>query len=308
MSQRSSAAVVGYLTTYARGIFPDLIAAQDPIIARMAPFTPVASATGFYKNYSDKNAFQNPGTARAVGGEAKRLEFLATDAQYACTPQALDIGIDDVERDEAGAASGSVEEAKIKTLLSSAAVSHIADIVAVARTLSAAATPNWSDPAAATPVSDLDTQIQAIADDIGMFPTDIVFGLSAWRRFRGANQVRQSFPNATSVNVNADMAAGILLNPSIRVGVTTAIRDQNKPGAAKSTVNVLANDVFVFFTSPNPSAYDASFMKTFLVSGGIDSVRRYRKDGARSDMLGLDWNRDIRLTSSISARRLTVTV
>ena len=309
MSQRASSSVIGYLADYARGIFPDLLAAQDPIVARMAPFTPVSSATGYYKNYSDKNAFQTPGTDRAIGGAAKRLEFLATDAQFACRPQALEIGIDDAERDESGGYGRNVEEAKVKTLLTSAAVSHINDVVVAARAgLAAAATPNWQTASSATPITDIDTQIQAIADDIGMFPTDIVFGLSAWRRFRDAAQVKTSFPNASVVGVTTEQAAGILLNPGIRVGVTTAIRDANKPGAAKSTANILANDVFIFYTSPNPTQFDASFMKTFVVSGGIDNARRYRDEKTRSDIIAVDWNRDLRVTSAISARRLTVTV
>jgi len=309
MSQLASATVISTLTQYARGIFPDLLLNQDPIVARLAPFTPVGAATGKYKEFSDKNAFQAVNTGRAIGGTARRLEFLATDKDYNCTPQALEIGIDDHERNAAGDAENLIEEAKIKTLLAGAAISHVNDVVtAVNAGLAAAATPAWSNPAVGTPITDLDAQIAAIADDIGMFPTDIIFGLSAWRYFRSHNQVIGRFPNASIVGVTTEQASGILLNPSIRIGVTTAVKDSNKPGGTKATANILAGNIYLFYSSPNPTQYDASFAKTFVVGGGgVDSVRRYRDERARSDILAIDWARDIRVASTISARRLTVT-
>lgn len=309
MSQLASSTVLSTLTDYARGIFPEIVAAQDPIIQWLAPFTQVASATGKYKEFSDKNAFQAVQTARAIGGTAKRLEFLASDRDYSCLPQALEIGIDDHERKAAGGLEALLESAKTKTLLTSAAVSHINDVVtALNAARSADATPAWSVPASGNPVSDLDTQIQNIADDIGQFPTHIVFGLTAWRWFRNSNAVLGRFPNAAAVNVSSDAAAGILLNPAIKVGVTTAIRDSNKPGTTKATANMLASNVWVFYSSPNPDQFDASFAKTFVTPGaGIDSVRKYRSESNRSDILALDWARDIRVTSTISARRLTPT-
>lgn len=310
MSQLASSTVSQTLTNYARGIFPDIMLAQDPIIARMAPVVPVASASGQYKIYSDKNAFQAVQTARAIGGPATRIEFLATDGTFSCTPQALEIGIDNHERDAAGELSPQMEEAKARSLLNTAAMSHINDIVTAAKAgLSAAASPTWVTASSSTPLDDIDAQIQAIADDIGMFPTDVVFGLSAWRKFRASAQVKAAFPNAAAVGVTPEQAAGILLNPSIRIGVSTAIRDANKAGAAKSTANILANEVFIFFTSPNADQFDASFMKVFTVGvNTIESVRRYRDERSRSDILAVDWSRSIKVASAISARRLTVTV
>ena len=310
MSQLASSTVSQTLTNYARGIFPGLIAAQDPIITRMAPVVQVGSATGKYKNYNDANAFQKVETARAIGGPARRIEFLATDADYNCTPQALEIGIDDQENAVAGEASAQLREAKTKTLLSTASLSHVNDIVTAAKAgLSAAATPTWADAATADPVIDIDAQIQAIADETGMFPSDIVFGLGAWRRFRAAAKVISRFPNASLVGVTAEQAAGIFLNPSIRVGVSTAIRDTVKFGGTKNTANILNAEVFIFFTSPAPTIYDASFMKVFSTGPEmVQSVREYREERNRSDMLAVDWSRDIKVTSASSARRLTVTL
>lgn len=306
----ASSTVVQTLTSYARGVFPGLVASQDPVVARMAAVLPPGPATGKYKEFNDKLAFQAVQTARAIGGPAKRLEFLATDRDYNCTPQALEIGIDDHERDGAGDMGAAMEEGKTRTLLNSASMSHVNDIVVVAKAgLSAAGTPNWATAASSTPLEHIDEQIEAIANDIGMFPTDIVFGLGAWRAFRKSAQVKAAFPNAAAVGVTPEQAAGILLNPSIRIGISTAVRDTAKMGAAKSTANILGSEVFIFYTSPAPDQFDASFMKVFTTGvNQIQSVRKYREERNRSDMLAVDWSRDIKVTSTISARRLTVTV
>lgn len=86
--------IVQYLTDYAYGIGAESI---DPTAQLLAPVTPVASPVGKYKKFDDKNAFQVPATDRAIGGPARRLEFNASDADYNCKPQALEIGIDDAE-------------------------------------------------------------------------------------------------------------------------------------------------------------------------------------------------------------------
>jgi hypothetical protein len=62
----------------------------------------------------------------------------------------------------------------------------------------------------------------------------------------------------------------------------------------------------LFHASQSPTLYDASFMKTFRTRrGGVDIVRTYRDDSHRSDILAVDWSEDIRVTSSVCARKLT---
>ena len=42
-----------------------------------------------------------------------------------------------------------------------------------------------------------------------------------------------------------------------------------------------------------------------LDTGGVDVVRMYREDSARSDILAVDWSEAIRVTSSVCARMVT---
>lgn len=49
-------------------------------------------------------------------------------------------------------------------------------------------------------------------------------------------------------------------------------------------------------------------MSTFRTRrGGVDVVRTYREESSRSDVLAVDWTEDIKLTSAISTKRISVT-
>ena len=62
------------LTNYARGIAQDL---RSTLADFIAPEVIVPAATGQYKDFSDKNAFQVLDTSRAVGDRVGRIEEYA---------------------------------------------------------------------------------------------------------------------------------------------------------------------------------------------------------------------------------------
>ena len=100
--------------------------------------------------------------------------------------------------------------------------------------------------------------------------------------------------------------SSLLLNPSIDIRVGILAKDTAKLGAAKANVNIIGQQLVVFHANASPTLYDPSFMKTFrLRRGGVDVVRMYREDSARSDILAVDWSEDIRVTSSVCARKVT---
>ncbi len=295
------ASQVAYLTDYARGIGPGVI---DPAAEILAPTVPVQTAAGKYKSFDDKNAFQVPETLRAIGGPANRLHFNATDPDYNCVPNALEITIDDAER-QSGDIIG-VEQAKTKTLVTSAMRAHSVQVATKALTLAAAATPAWSDPAVGNPIKDLNDHIQALATAVGEMPSHIVWGLTAWRYFTEHNKVADKFKTGV-ITPNAIRAANLLLNPNIEHVITPLVRDTAKAGAAKSNAEVYGANLFIFFRSASPTQYDPSFMKTFRLGGNtVESVSMYRDEGCSSDVLKVAWMQDIRVVSSVSARRLTI--
>lgn len=289
------------LTNYARGLAQDISATLANFLA---PEVVVPAATGQYKSFDDKNTFQVVDTSRAVGGPAKRLEFAASDPTYNCLPQALEIAIDDHERDEAGESDPlRLEEAKTQTLVSSAVTSHEAKVFAALSALAAAANLTLSTD---DPVAKIDEQIEALATDTGRMPNRLVIGLPLWNKLRNHAKVIARFPGAASVGVTMAQFGSLLLNPSIDLRVGILAKDLAKLGAAKNNQNIVGQQLVVFHANPSPTLYDPSFMKTFrLRRGGVDVVRTYRDDSARSDILAVDWSEDIRVTSPVCARKLT---
>ncbi len=303
----TSSVVSQTLTNYARGIAQDRASA---IAEFLAPTVPVAAATGKFKSFNDKNAFQVIDTSRAVGGEAKRLEFAASDVDYNCRPQALEIAIDDHEREAAGEGDPlGLERAKIDTLVVSAIASHEDKVLtAIKNGVSAVSQKGVWSAGSNDPVTEIDEQIQAIAIETGMMPNAIAFGIGAWQIFRNSPKVIARQPGAALIGVTHAQAAQMLLNPGIEIRVGVLSKDAAKIGATKNATNIVGAEVFIFLRSPNPTLYDPSFAKTFRTrSGGVESVRTYRSDRNRSDILAVDWSEDIQVVSTACVRRLTIT-
>jgi hypothetical protein len=304
MAIRRQASFNPTLTNYAQGYAQDLASA---LAAFVAPVVRVPAAVGQYKAFDEKNAFQAHDTGRALGGQARRIEFAAADPTYNCQPQALEIAIDDAERDAAGEQAQALEEGKVRTLISAAVISHEDKTVSVMKTLSAVGSKGqWSN-TSNDPVAEIDEQIEAIAAATGMMPNAIVFGLGAWRVFRSHPKVAARQPGAAIIGVTEQQAATMMLNPAIQVRVGVLSKDTTKFGATASKTNIIGAEVFIFARSSSPTVYDPGWMKTFSAGeGSVTAVRQYRDESARSDVLAIDWSEDIRISSAIAARRLTI--
>jgi hypothetical protein len=306
MGARNIASANPILTNFAAGLLPEL---SSPLADFIAPRVTVTGAMGHYKKYDDKNPFQAVATARAVGGTARRVEFSASDPTYNCTPQALEITIDDAERAAAGEADPLLlEQAKTRTLLTTALLSHEYDVFAyIAATLGATGgVGNFSNPDI-DPVAQIDSVIQAIATATGRMPNRAIFGLSAWAAFRNHKKVQARQPGAALIGLHTGQASAMLLNPGleIRVGVWTC--DATKFPKTKSTSTLVGSEIYLFHASSTPDLYDPSFAKTFMgPQGGIEAVRTYRDESSRSDVIALDWARDIQVVCSASGARITV--
>lgn len=296
----------GTLTNYAQGLAQDKASALAEFIA---PTVPVGAASGQFKRFDEKNAFQTYDTSRAIGGPRRRLEFAADDPFYNCQPQALEIAIDDHERALAGETDPlGLEEAKVQTLVSTAVNSHEAKVFSAVKAAKAAdATAGvWSD-AAKDPIAEIDELIEEIAVATGMLPNRMVFGIGAWRIFRNHAKVIARQPGAQIVGVNYSQAASMFLNPGMDLRVGLLSRDLTKFGKAKDAENIVGGEVFIFYGSNAPTPYDPSFAKTFVTKGGgADSVKMYRAESNVSDMLALDWSEDIQVVAPVTGRRITL--
>lgn len=309
MGLRSQASENPTLTNYASGVVNDLASAVADFIA---PKVQVPATIGQYKAYDNKNAFQTYDTDRGVGGTARRIFMDVSEPTYNCLPQALEITIDDSERDAAGPSDPLVlEQAKVKTLVQSSVLSHEKKVWTKLDAISADAShSDWG--AAGTPIKDIDSQIVAVAKETGMMPNAIVFGVEAWTLFRNNSKVIERQPGAALIGLGVDQAAGFFVNPGVEIRVSTMAYDTLKRTTDSSrTQSFFANagrDIYIFLRSPNPTIYDPSAFKTFTGGrGGVTAVRNYRDESARSDVYAVDWSVDVQTTSSICIKKLTVT-
>jgi len=310
MGLRSQASVNPTLTNYASGVLNDL---QSATADWLAPPVQVPATIGQYKAYDNKNAFQTYDTSRGVGGSARRIFMDVSEPTYNCMPQALEISIDDSERDAAGTSNPlDLEQAKVKTLVQSSVLSHEKHVYSVADDITATTTSVgggtmgvWGS-ASVDPVVQLDYIIEAIAKDTGTLPNAILMGMTAWRRFRNNTKVVAKQPGAALIGLNQGQASAMLINPSTEIRLATMAYDTAKQGKTRSNSFVNGDDCYVFVRSASPTIYDPSAFKTFVGGrGGVTAVREYRDESSRSDIYAVDWSRDVKLTSSISVKRIT---
>lgn len=301
----SAATINTTLTNYAQGFSQDRTSSLASFIA---PVVSTGVAHSQFKRFSDKNAFQEYATDRALGGERTRVEFGADDPFFNCTPQGLEILIDDHERAMAGNTQSNLEQAKIRTLVDTSHVSHEAKVFAAVKAAKAAtgSVGEWSN-AAKDPIDEMDAQIEAISNETGMMPNRIVIGLGAWRVLKNHPKVQARQPGADIVTLNESILAGMLLNPSIEVRVGIMSKDSTKFGATKSATNIVGGEVFIFIGTDTPTQFDPSFAKTFSVDASlIGSVKEYRVDRNASDAYAVDWSEDIQVVASVAGRRITL--
>jgi len=300
----SAATINTTLTNYAQGFSQDREASLASFIA---PVVATGVAHGQYKRYSDKNSFQNPDTSRAITGPRKRIEFGADDPFFNCQPQGLEVLIDDHERALAGPTASALEEGKIRSVVDASHTSHEAAVFAAVKAAEAATASvgEWSN-AAKDPIDEMDAQIEAISNEIGMMPNRMVIGLGAWRVLKHHALVKARVEGINTA-VSLEILAGMLLNPQMEVRVGIMSRDSAKFGTAKNAVNIVGGEVFLFFGSDTATQYDPSFAKTFSVDSSlIGSVKEYREERNASDVYAVDWSEDIQVTAPAAGRRITL--
>jgi len=228
-------------------------------------------------------------------------------------PQALEVGVDDAERIAEGDDGARIDEAKIKTLVSATALAHESRVITAIRagvttqSGQAGCTGNWiSD--TVDPVKEINAQIEVIANNTGRMPNRIAFGLDTWRTFMNNAMVLKRQPGSQLIGLSLIQAAAMLLNPAIQIKVGVISYNQAKLGNTPNKKNIYAGECFVFYADDNPDIYDPSFAKTFTTKkGGVEAVRTYRDERARSTVHAVDWSEDIEICSTTTVKRITVT-
>jgi hypothetical protein len=314
MGAETSATLNYQLTNYAQGHMNDL-GQTRALGERLAPSTPVPGSSGQFKKFNDKNSFLAENTARALGGDPTLIAFGATDDSYSCKPQALEVRVDKAEVDAAGTNGGALSqqllrEGKIGALLNKAALSHTLQVVtAVLAAVSAqAARGVWSNPDI-DPIDQLDEQLLALSLDCGSSQDiKLTLDVGAWAALRSHPKTKARCNGVQVGGISAEQLKGMLLFP-VDLMIANIVRDTAALGVTASKARILASEVLLHYSVPNATLYDPSPFKNFTVGMGspLGQVRSYEAPNGLWEGHLIDWSRDIKQTSTLAMRRLTIT-
>jgi hypothetical protein len=300
------------LTDYAFGLMQDLQAAMR-LLNILAPVVPCGATTGKYNKFDDTAAFKTFAEAvarRSVGGHANEIQFLNDTANYSAEPYGLRVKIDEYEKQQAGGNMSLLEKGKTRTLQIMCVLALINQIVGKIKD-GVAATANkgaWLD-ANVDPIAEINGLIKAVYLATGIVPNQVVFDFGAWCVFSDNPKVRARMPGADLAEVSPERVSRLFVNPSARVEIveTATLYGGGLGNASATKRGILGGSVFVMFSSPMPTVYDPSFMKTFAPAAQLfTEIFSYREE-PHFDWFENDWTCDPQIVSAGLCKRLDVT-
>jgi hypothetical protein len=259
-----------------------------------------------YAVFNADNAYQAVNATRGLSSKATRILFGASNAKVDLTTKGLEIPLDDQEAEDAGtdAASTALQQSKVLTLVRTAYLSHLSEVVTVAQAgvTAVAGVGNWSS-ANVDPIAEIDKQLIAIARF--RTPTSMFMDVQAWNLAKNNPNVTKRF---IAAGFTLDMFAGQLVVPNLKIVLTSiSFNTLGFGNAAQTKTAALGTECWITCNSPSPTLYDPSFMKTFAVSKELfGGVKEYRDDSVRSQIYSLDWHAVPAIVASNLVRRISV--
>jgi hypothetical protein len=302
MSRLASISSTPVLREYAQGSAQRAI---QPVADFLAPVVPVSTSVGKYKEYTEKNRFFIPDTKRGIGGRATQISFSADDANYNCTPHALDYPVDVLESMETMQLENMLKEGA-DAVAEIAALAHERDVITAALGALGAGTDSNFVSTSVDPVDVIDDAILTVLKNArygSLMSVGVLFGATAWKRFKNSPLVRsrvfmgQKNP-ATSVS---DQQASTLLLGEPEVKTSYMVYDTAAEGVTDAISFLLDAKVIVFARHANPTRRDPSFMKTFRLNGAYMVPGTYLRDDGRVEVAKYDWSEDVKVANSTAA-------
>lgn len=285
--------------------------AISPFQEFVAPTVPVPSMTGKIKRWDEKSPLIIPSTRRGLTGKAAIIDFGVNDTNFELSANSLDCPVDKILIEDEGVMDVLKEAADITAQVSSLA-SH-KETIDLALAAVGAGTNKNVNAAGIDLVDEVDAQIgQVILGTKGFAPLMVIrilWGFTAWRRFKNHASVRDRFKSnskkdATNIGL-ADVAS--LFCVPVEQKLSTVVIDENVNKDAVSAKFLLDDSLLVFACCPSPTRYDTSFMKTLRKRGAYMAPRFYERDDKRVEVAGFDWNEQILAANAAAAKRLNWT-
>jgi hypothetical protein len=311
MSRLSDISASPTLREFAQGAAQSSIM---PVADFIAPTVEVATSTGRFKVYTEKNRFHIPDTLRTMGGRAAELRFEATDATFNCEPHALDYPVDNLEQLEAEGLENMLREGAV-AVAEVGALAHEKTVIDAALAAVGAGTNKiWN--AAADPISDVDDAVLSVikaAKYGSLMGVGILFGAMAWKVFKNQEKVRSRFvvgsgrgKSDLGLAVPTEQSASQMFIGTPDVRTSYMIYDANPEGKPESVHFLLDTAVLIFARKDAPTRRDPSFMKTFRLMNKFMVPGSYMRDDGRVEVAKFDWSEDVKVTNLAACVRLNV--
>jgi hypothetical protein len=311
MGRQSSASLNVQLTNFAVGHMNDLTASLE-LAERLCPTVGVTGSNGQFKSFDDVNSFQVYNTSRALGGDPTRIEFSADDEFFNCKPQALEVTVDEKERQDAGednaVAQQLLDEGKIKALLNGIALSNLKKRVdfVLGKVVAEDGLGQWSNPAI-DPIDQLDSVIVALATLCGNSSLiNVTMSLTAWATLRNHPKSKARCNGVQAMPLTIDQVKNGLTIP-VDMKAYAISYNAAQLGQVKSKKQILVGDVLVQYSMPSPTVYDPSAFKRMSV--GQNSITAVRSYMAANGLYGghfVDYSEDLKQTSTQAMKRITL--
>jgi hypothetical protein len=292
---------------YAQGAAQE---ATAPVADFLAPTVEVSSDTGYFKKYTEKSRFRVPDTRRAIGGRATELGFDASDATYNCKPNALDVPIDQLEKDASDEAGENLLQEASDLGAEVGGLSHEKTVVDLAVTTLTPGVANIDFAAGTDVIDQLDQRLIAIvkaAQYGSLMGVGLLFGPTFFRRLKNHPSIKGRFPIGKKEIVNPtveDILSLFIFKPEARL--SAMVYDKAPEGKAADIDFILDDKLIVFARKQNPTRRDPSFMKTFRRRGAWMAPRVYSRDDGRVEVAALDWSEDVQVTNSAAGQLLAI--
>lgn len=273
----------------------------------IAPTVNVNKHTGKYRKYGKNNRFKIPETLRGLGGKATVLRFAREDANFDCSPHALDVELDNIEIDEAEGENLLMEAADESAGLGGMA--HERDVInaALAAATSVAGAGAWSNPDV-DPVAKLNEIIISVLLAAGggsMMEIGVVIDPNSVIKFFANKQVKSYFPGNVRIAPTLENMQALFVGrvvPKIAFLAT----DTAPSGKDASMAFALSNACLVFARNGNPTRRDPSFMKTFRPRNRWMVPGTYQREDQRGEVVKMDWSADVQVTNEEAGKKITI--
>ncbi len=259
----------------------------------LAPSVPVAGNVGRYKEWHEKARFHIPNTLRALTGSASEVSLDADDKQFDCSPNGLNCTVDKSIGQDVPLLVGDA----IDLFADIYGLAHLYETITKAKVAAGAGTEVVYD-ATQDPVDLIDDQIEAVLLAARCEMAGVLFGASAWRRFKNHPLVA-----ARRAALDWDKNPNVFTANAKYMGCFSFV-DTAPEGEDPAPEFLLQDEILIFSRSDNPSRRDPSFMKTFRQKDGVKNVRAQDTKDGRKVLVTLDWSADIRVTNLAGVKRI----